>query len=289
MIRNRIPISRVDFESMKKIRICFPSEKNIVAKLSEVWYNMTIDTKGMDFAELNRLIRESDGGCRLEHCIGQRFIAAGVSGKSLTIDGIPGNALGAYLNGAEITVNGNAQDAVGDTMNEGKIVIKGNIGDAAGYAMRGGKIFVKGNAGYRAGIHMKAYKEKNPLWSSAGAQAAFSVNIRPAGIIIVLGLNTDGKPIVGNFPAPECTAARCFENRRKGHFLPRQVSVKKAEPSDLEEIAPIIEEYCEAVGLCAKDILPGRIYRRFPDSKIHINKCTLLTEKGRQKNELHTR
>ena len=64
---------------------------------------MTIDTKDMDFARLNRQIREGGQDCHLKNCIGQRFIAAGVSGKKLTIDGVPGNALGAYLNGAEIT------------------------------------------------------------------------------------------------------------------------------------------------------------------------------------------
>ena len=58
--------------------------------------------------------------------------------KNITIDSVPGNALGAYLNGAIITVKANAQD-VGDTMNDGKIIVHGNIGDAAGYAMRGGK------------------------------------------------------------------------------------------------------------------------------------------------------
>ncbi len=156
------------------------------------------------------------------------------SGKSLTIDGIPGNALGAYLNGAEITVNGNAQDAVGDTMNEGKIVIKGNIGDAAGYAMRGGKIFVKGNAGYRAGIHMKAYKEKNPLWSSAGAQAAFSVNIRPAESSSSSVSTPTESPLWATSLHRNARRQDVLRTDEKGHFLPRQVSVKKAEPSDLE-------------------------------------------------------
>ena len=110
--------------------------------------------------EINELLNETPGDCTLTGCLGQRFIAAGMSDKTVIIEGVPGNALGAYLNGANIIVNANAQDAVGDTMNDGKIVIYGNIGDAAGYAMRGGKIYVKGNAGYRAGIHMKSYKEK---------------------------------------------------------------------------------------------------------------------------------
>ena len=103
-----------------------------------------IDATNLDYKAVNEALRETDSDCTIEGCCGQRFIAAGMSDRNLTINGIPGNALGAYLNNANITVNANAQDAVGDTMNEGKILIHGNIGDAAGYAMRGGKMFLRG-------------------------------------------------------------------------------------------------------------------------------------------------
>ena len=108
-----------------------------------------INATNLDYKALNEALRGDDRNFIIQGCCGQRFIAAGMSEKNLTINGIPGNSLGAYLNNAQITVNANTQDAVGDTMNEGKILIYGNIGDAAGYAMRGGKIYVKGNAGYR--------------------------------------------------------------------------------------------------------------------------------------------
>ena len=138
-------------------------------KYVEVCYNMEIiDAKTLDYKAINEALRRSDDACTIQNCCGQRFLASGMSQKDLTIYGIPGNALGAYLNNAAITVYGNGQDAVGDTMNEGQILIHGNIGDAAGYAMRGGKIYVKGNAGYRAGIHMKEYKEKKPLMIIGG-------------------------------------------------------------------------------------------------------------------------
>ena len=123
----------------------------------------SINAEGRDYQELNEQIREAGNSCTITNCCGQRFLAAGMSNKEIAIEGIPGNALGAYLNGAKITVYANAQDAVGDTMNAGRIVIHGSIGDAAGYAMRGGEIFVQGNAGYRAGIHMKEYGEKIPV------------------------------------------------------------------------------------------------------------------------------
>ena len=98
-----------------------------------------IDASALDYRSLNEALREAGDSCRVTGCLGQRFIAAGMGGGKIVIDGIPGNALGAYLNGAEIEVNGNAQDAVGDTMNAGRIVVRGSIGDTAGYAMRGGK------------------------------------------------------------------------------------------------------------------------------------------------------
>ena len=124
---------------------------------------MKINADGLDHKQLNEKIFATDENeIVIENCLGQRFIAAGLGGKTLEIYGVPGNALGCYLDGSVIRVHGNAQDATGDTMNEGKIYIHGSCGDAPGYAMRGGKIFIKGDVGYRVGIHMKAYLEKLP-------------------------------------------------------------------------------------------------------------------------------
>ena len=168
-----------------------------------------IDARGLDHKAINQKLREAGDVCALQGCCGQRFIAAGMADKAITIEGVPGNALGAYLNGASITVCGNAQDAVGDTMNAGEIVVHGSIGDAAGYAMRGGRIFIRDSAGYRAGIHMKAYKDKIPLMVIGGAAGSFLGEYQAGGVIVVLGLHTDGRPLVGNFPARACTAASC--------------------------------------------------------------------------------
>ena len=82
---------------------------------------MDIQAKGLDYRALNEAIRAAGPSCRITGCLGQRFIGAGMSGRRVEIDGIPGNALGAYLGGGSLTVNGNAQDAVGDTMNGGSI------------------------------------------------------------------------------------------------------------------------------------------------------------------------
>ena len=154
---------------------------------------MFIDAEKLDYRSLNEAIRAAGDTCHITGCLGQRFIAAGMSGKKIEIDGIPGNALGAYLGGCEITIHGNAQDAVGDTMNDGTIVVSGSIGDAAGYAMRGGAIYIKGNAGYRAGIHMKEYKEKKPVIVIGGRAGSFLGEYQAGGVIVVLGLHTDSR------------------------------------------------------------------------------------------------
>ena len=173
---------------------------------------MLIDAKELGYKEINEQLRESGNEVEINECLGQRFIAAGMSDKNIKINGIPGNALGAYLNGARIEVFANAQDAVGDTMNEGKIVVHGNIGDAAGYAMRGGKIFVEGDAGYRAGIHMKAYKEKVPVMVIGGCAGSFLGEYQAGGIITVLGLDADEKDKKSSdfSLVRECTAEKCF-------------------------------------------------------------------------------
>ena len=124
---------------------------------------MVINANEVGYYDLNKKIVEcTDKDITVTGAMGQRYIGCGVSGKKITVEGTPGNALGAYLDGSTIIVHGNGQDAIGDTMNDGEIFIHGNCGDTTGYAMRSGKIFVKGNAGYRVGIHMKEYHEFFP-------------------------------------------------------------------------------------------------------------------------------
>lgn len=198
------------------------------------------------FQELNRQIRECDESeVTINGCIGQRYIATGESSRKITINGIPGNALGAYLNGGEVFVNGNGQDAVGDTMNSGKIIICGNAGDATGYAMRGGKIYVKGNTGYRAGIHMKAFMDSKPVLVVGGRAGSFLGEYQAGGIIVVLGKNDDGLPVVHNFCGTGMHGGvmyiRCEKLPRR---LPAQVHCESKKGSEIEELKTILEDYC---------------------------------------------
>ena len=228
---------------------------------------MLINAKDLNYQELNDKIRECTESCLITGALGQRFMCAGMKDKDVAIKGVPGNALGAYLNGSTITVHGNAQDAVGDTMNDGKIIIHGNIGDAAGYAMRGGKIFVKGNAGYRAGIHMKAYREKCPVMVIGGKAGSFLGEYQAGGVIIVLGIGTDGK-LVGNFPCTGMPGGKMYlRGDCEDIVFPGQVTPRKATEEDMDEIRPCLSEYCALFGADMTDILGTAFTVVTPDSK----------------------
>ncbi len=228
---------------------------------------MLIDVKGLDFQAVNSALRAAENDCVINNCVGQRFIGAGMSGVNVTIEGIPGNALGAYLNGATITVKGSAQDAVGDTMNDGRIIVHGNIGDAAGYAMRGGRIFVKGSAGYRAGIHMKAYKEKVPVMVIGGCAGSFLGEYQAGGVIVVLGLGRGSRRIVGNFPCTGMHGGKMFlRGSCEDVIFPGQVTARKADGDDLDELRGYVGEYCGLFGCDENTVMDSDFTVVKPDS-----------------------
>ncbi|MBQ6042802.1 MAG: glutamate synthase [Clostridia bacterium] len=228
---------------------------------------MYINAEDLEFRAINEAIRGSGGDITLAGCSGQRFICAGMSDVCVSIEGVPGNALGAYLNGAAITVNGNAQDAVGDTMNGGRIIVRGNIGDAAGYAMRGGCIFVKGDAGYRAGIHMKAYKEKVPVMVIGGAAGSFLGEYQAGGLIMVLGLGIGEKRIVGDFPCTGMHGGKMIlRSDCRDICFPGQVNVRPASAEDIEETEKYVAEYCRLFDADKTQVMDSPFTVVTPDS-----------------------
>jgi glutamate synthase domain-containing protein 3 len=232
---------------------------------------MNISAKNCDFRELNRRIRDAGEDVCIEDCFGQRFIGSGMSGKNITINGTPGNALGAYFDSGTILVNGNAQDAAGDTMNDGKIIIYGSAGDALGYAMRGGEIYVRGNAGYRAGIHMKEYKEKKPVIVIGGKAGSFLGEYLAGGLIVVLGIGLNDIP-VWYFTGTGMHGGKIFI--RTDHELanlPKQVSEKIADQEDLNEIEPYIGEFAHYFGMDKDSLMKARYYVLTPNASNPYN------------------
>ncbi|MDR0303066.1 MAG: glutamate synthase [Treponema sp.] len=228
---------------------------------------MNISAQNLDFKELNQQIRSANEAVRIDDCYGQRFIGSGMSGKNLTINGTPGNALGAYFDGGTIEVNGNAQDATGDTMNDGKIIIHGNAGDALGYAMRGGCIFVKGDTGYRTGIHMKEYKEKKPVIVIGGKAGSFLGEYLAGGLIVVLGIGSQEIP-VWYFTGTGMHGGKIFIRTDKElTSLPAQVIAEVAGEKDLQEIAQYVDEFAKYFGMDAQKLLKDRYYVLKPNAR----------------------
>ena len=235
---------------------------------------MFIDAKDLTAEEINERLRSAqkpDGKMpeedRIVHCLGHRFLAAGLSGRRVRIEGIPGNALGAYLNGAELDVDGNAQDAVGDTMNAGSIVIRGRVGDAAGYAMRGGRIFISGDAGYRAGIHMKAYQDRAPELVIGGCAGSFLGEYQAGGVIAVLGLGRKEKPLIGDYPCTGMHGGKLIlRSDGKSIVFPDGVTAQPAAAEDKEEIGKIVSDFCNLFGFPFDEVMDSPFTVVRPDT-----------------------
>ena len=221
------------------------------------------------FKDLNDEIRNcTDKDIIIDNCIGQRYIGSGLRDKNIVINGTPGNALGSYLDGCTVRVYGNTQEATGDTMNSGTLYIHGSSGDATGYAMRGGKIFIEKDAGYRTGIHIKAYKEHKPAIVIGGSAGSFLGEYQAGGTIVVLGLNTNSKTPVGRFCGTGMHGGKIFIRCDELPFdLPVQISAKKADKSDIDEILPLIDEYCEEFNFDKNIIFTKDFYVLTADTK----------------------
>lgn len=226
-----------------------------------------INAGNIHYRDLNNLVRSVEGDIEINNCLGQRYIGAGLSGRTITVNGVAGNAVGAYLDRAIININGNAQDAAGDTMNAGKIIIHGNAGDAVGYAMRGGEIYVKGNTGYRSGIHMKAYKEFFPTVVIGGSCGSFLGEYQAGGLIIVLGIGCESGKSIGNFPGTGMHGGMIL---LRGNYadleVPPQVVLSKASDEDMEKAAKYIRNYCEYFGEDYDKIISGEFWAMTPNS-----------------------
>lgn len=230
---------------------------------------MKITAGSMHFKQLNDLVRNTeDREIEIENCIGQRYIASGLSGKEITIYGVPGNALGAYLDGSKIVVKGNTQEATGDTMNDGMIAIYGNAGDATGYAMRGGKIYIEGSSGYRTGIHMKQYEDKVPVIIIGGSAGSFLGEYQAGGLLVVLGMDHPGKLPVSNFCGTGMHGGKIYLRcDTPPHDLPAQVQAHLADDADMEEISSYLREFCDIFDKNYDEILAHPFYVLTPNTK----------------------
>ncbi len=234
---------------------------------------MQIDAKGVYYKELNEEIRYAiDRGeteIELVGVNGQRYIGGGLraEGVTISINGVPGNDLASFMNGPRLVVNNNAQDGCGNTMNAGKIIIHGDAGDVLGYGMRGGRLYVRGDVGYRVGIHMKAYETHKPILVAGGIARDFLGEYMAGGVLVVLGMNGNGTPTVGNWCGTGMHGGKVYvRGGVEDHQLGREVRPFELDDEDQAELDEILEDYCGEMGLDLADVKSKPFVKLIPYS-----------------------
>jgi glutamate synthase domain-containing protein 3 len=239
-----------------------------------------IDAKNLHYRDLNdqihQALRQGAKDILLRNVNGQRYIGDGIRGNiKISIEGVPGNDLAAFMDGPSIIVNSNAQDAVGNTMNGGKVVIHGHAGDVLGYGMRGGKLFIQGDVGYRVGIHMKAFKKHVPVIIVGGTARDFLGEYQAGGVIILLGLDRNGlgskasttehKPLAGNYIGTGMHGGVIYIRGEVDPFqLGKEVSISPIDEKDAEKLNLYLREYCDDFGLSINDVMRNQFIKLLP-------------------------
>ncbi|HEX9860138.1 MAG TPA: hypothetical protein VGB23_02975 [Nitrospirota bacterium] len=234
---------------------------------------MTINAKGIYYKQLNEQIREAiangDTEVTLDNVNGQRYIGTGVKGTAtITINGVPGNDMAAFMDGPTLIVNGNAQDGVANTMNTGKIVINGTAGDVLGYGMRGGKLYIKGDVGYRVGIHMKGYKSFIPVMICGGTAGDFFGEYMAGGILVLLGMGREpGTPIAGDYLGTGMHGGVMYirgdvDLEKCG----KEVGILELDEDDVTTLLTYLKEYCKDTGYSLDEVMSEKFVKLYPKS-----------------------
>jgi glutamate synthase domain-containing protein 3 len=229
-----------------------------------------INARNLHYRDLNQQIHQViHQGARdilLRNVNGQRYIGDGIRGGiRIKIEGVPGNDLAAFMDGPTVLTSSNAQDAVANTMNAGKVVVHGHAGDVLGYGMRGGKLFIQGDVGYRVGIHMKSFKKQIPVIIIGGTARDFLGEYQAGGVIILLGLNTDGRPLAGNYIGTGMHGGVIYIRGEVDPFqLGREVSISSIDQTDEERLRLHLKEYCEDFGLSLDDVMRIEFIKLLP-------------------------
>lgn len=230
-----------------------------------------IDARMMHYTPLNQAIRSAvAAGAReiiLDHVMGQRFIADGLRGEvTITINGVPGGDLGMFMSGPTCIVHGNCEHAPGNTMDAGKIIVHGNAGDAVAHSMRGGEIFVRDDIGYRGGIHMKQYRDKRPVLVVGGSARAFLGEYMAGGLILVLGRKSDRPEIDRGIGSGIHGGHIVIRGSLDEKVLGVGAKLSPVTSFEMEEIAPLLKEYCVHFGFDPRPFLEDGYVKVAPAS-----------------------
>jgi glutamate synthase domain-containing protein 3 len=236
---------------------------------------MKIDAQGVYYRDLNRQIKDAVASgaqaIELNNVNGQYFIGDGINRPvTITINGVPGNDLAAFMNGATVIVRDNGQDNIGNTMNAGKVVVHGHAGDVLGYGMRGGRIHIRKDVGYRVGIHMKSYYEQKPVLVVGGTAGDFFGEYMAGGVLILLGMYSEqpGRPKHGfSFGTGMHGGVIYVRGGVDEAKLSREVGVFPLDSDDRKALEGYLREYATDFGIDLKELLKEEFVKILPKSK----------------------
>ncbi len=234
----------------------------------------TLDATGLGYRELNaRVAALAQAGAehiRVRGVLGQRYIGTSLRGPvRITVEGVPGQDLGAFMDGPQIEVLGHAQDGCGNTMNSGSIAIHGSAGDVVGLSMRGGRILIRDNVGYRVGIHMKEYEAVRPLIIIGGTAQHFLGEYMAGGTLIVLGRQLGPADV---HPSRHVGTGMhggtiYFRGRVDPTLLGKEVGAVEMTGDDLWLVQARVREYADAFGMDAGSLLDRPFTKLVPRTK----------------------
>jgi glutamate synthase domain-containing protein 3 len=235
---------------------------------------MKINAEGLYYRDLNEKVRAAvtAGAEKIElvNVNGQYYIGDGINRPvTITIQGVPGNDLAAFMNGATIVVKDNGQDNIGNTMNAGKVIVHGHAGDVLGYGMRGGKLHILKDVGYRVGIHMKSYHDNRPVLIAGGNAGDFFGEYMAGGVLILLGMFSDEpqKPKHGfRFGTGMHGGVIYVRGPVDEGKLAMEVGVFELTPEDRKDLEEYLKDYCRDFKLDLKEILKEKFVKVVPKS-----------------------
>ncbi len=232
-----------------------------------------IDAKDQYYRDLNDMVRAAvDKGEKeisLKNVNGQYYIATGLRGKlDLSVEGVPGNDLSAFMDGPTVTISANAQDNIANTMNAGKIIIHGNAGDVLGYGMRGGKLHIRGDVGYRVGIHMKGVKRQSPTIIAGGTAGDFFGEYMAGGVLILLGLDSpENSSIVGDYLGTGMHGGAIYiRGPVEQKYCGAEVGVIDTDAEDKKVLEKLLKEYCADLNLDYDSVMSRPFKKLIPVS-----------------------
>ena len=236
---------------------------------------MKIDAQSVYYRDLNAKIRAAvaAGADKIDlvNVNGQYFIGDGINRPvTITISGVPGNDLGAFMNGATIVVKDNGQDNIGNTMNAGRVIVHGHAGDVLGYGMRGGRIHILKDVGYRVGIHMKSYDENKPVLIAGGKAGDFFGEYMAGGVLILLGMFTDDPHKAKHgfrFGTGMHGGVIYVRGQVDEAKLSQEVGVFELSKEDRKELEGYLKDYCKDFKLDLKEVLKEKFVKVLPKSK----------------------